>query len=97
MYLENQAPESAQTFSPVSSPTQTERRIRAKKYNRKSTKALKEAAPLVRHTTFSSHNYFSFIVFLLFNTTKNMHSTRVIRFHLIKCLGFDFEGERKET
>lgn len=101
MYLENQAPESAQTFritfSHVSSPAQTERRIRVKKYNRKSTQALKEAAPLMRHSIFSSHNYFSFIAFLLFNKTKDMCSARVIRFHLIKCLGLDFEGERKET
>lgn len=101
MYLENQASEPAQTFpitfSHVSSPARTERRIRVKKYNRKSTQALKEAAPLMRHSIFSSHNYFSFTVFLLFNKIKDMHSARVIRFHLIKHLVLDFEAARKET
>lgn len=99
MCLENQGPDCAQTFpntfSPPSSPAQTESRIRVKKYNRKSTHALKEAALLKRYSIFSSHNYFSFISFLLFNKIEDMDSARVIKFHLIKHLGLDFQGERK--
>lgn len=68
-----------------------------KKYNRNSTQALKAAVPSMKHSIFSSHNYFSFTVFLLFNKINDMHSARVIRFHLIKHLGLDFKEKRKQT